>query len=209
MVRQRLCLALMVASLTLPLFAQSKQPWEWTIDERLADRFDPAKIREREEAYVAAHPQIRSMPERPLGKDELRYRIDGRRNLELLLPHELFDSLLRSLLSNDEKSRTQWNARLKSAGFDPDHFWPDLESVSAGYLPLLDRTVSGRSNAFEQCHARFESLNAARNLFGAERFDRMTYAVVAPHTQCSEGTTVRDPAKRLRSEANGCDDFRD
>jgi len=54
----------MIAATCMLLFCAAmettgKAPWEWTIDERLAERFDPAKIHERESAYVTVHPQLR------------------------------------------------------------------------------------------------------------------------------------------------------
>jgi hypothetical protein len=204
--------ALLLTTLAVPAPAGMKEPWEWTIDERLVNRFDPQKIREREQAYGAAHPQLQSRRAEPLSANEIRYRIDGHRNPELFLPHELFDYLLHGFNTDPAlqlKTRAAYASCLTRAGFDPEQFWPALESISTPYLALRDRKINSRSEAAEQCHARFVALNAARRVFGSDRFDRMLYTAVAPDSQFSEGTTFRDPARRLRREAAGCDEAYD
>jgi hypothetical protein len=121
----------------------------------------------------------------------------------------LFDFLLRGGLNIDARRRARGRATLaaglKRSGFDPDSFWSSVESVSVAYLAIRDRQDRTRAEGFENCHSRVEALNAARELFGTERFDRMLYSVVAPKSDFGEGTTFPDPAGRLRREANGCE----
>ncbi len=191
----------------IPLFAQQKQPWEWTTDERLADRFDPQKIHERQEAYVERFPQLRSHPEPPLSPGETRYGIDGARNPELFLPHELFQFLLQAFNGDPEQQAKQMRyfaPRLIKAGFDPQTFWPALQSVSSEYLALREIASHSSAESAEKCRARFAALDAARGMFGAERFDRMLYTAVAPGTALGAGSLSRDPAQQLRWEADGC-----
>jgi hypothetical protein len=193
--------------------AKAKPAWEWTLDERLAERFDPAKIQERDEAYVsmygAAHPELRSKQTTPRHTGtHLQYGIDGRRNPELFLPHELFESLVRSFTpdaSRRTRTREGFAAGLRCAGFDPDSFWSALEPEVVPYLKWQDRQggMSG-SEVYEKCRARHDALEAARQLFGAARFDKMLYTVVAPIKQFSTGTTFPNPSEELRNEANGC-----
>ncbi|HUJ14053.1 MAG TPA: hypothetical protein VL284_09730 [Thermoanaerobaculia bacterium] len=201
---------MIIAALFFAATIQNAKPaWEWTLDERLAERFDPANIQERNDAYVERFPQLRGRPEPPL-TGGVRYRIDGSRNPELFLPHELFDILVKDGLSSDPsiaaKSRLRLAGRLRSAGFDPETFWPALESVSAPYLVWTNkRSLQGRETD-ERCLARYEALQAARSVFGRQAFDRMLYSVIAPGAQFGAGTSMGNPADFLRREANGCQD---
>src|SRR5437763_9934507 len=61
-----------------------KPPWEWTLDERLADRFDAVKIRERRLAYAAAYPLaavtangVRAQSSEPAQRLPVVHGIDG------------------------------------------------------------------------------------------------------------------------------------
>jgi hypothetical protein len=210
--------AVLLALAALPSFsiAQERTPWEWTIEQRLDARFDPIRIRERDEAYVAkyraAHPELRADKDRA-PHTGMRYRIDGARNPELFLPHELFDHLLRGVTSEaGMRSRMRQNsaADLKAAGFDPNSFWPALESLSAQYLPLMQRQGSqSRGDHYEKCHARYAALQSARKWFGPTTFDRMLYTVIASKTDFSVGTSFPNPKEDLRREANGCEGSRD
>jgi len=200
-------------SIANPALAQSKPAWQWTLDERLADRFDPTRIRERDEAYVAKFRQLRAMREsnsRDTGDTDgkqLQYRIDGSRNPELFLPHELFVALLGGLSSDASRrvrEREAYRSRLRREGFDAETFWPALESVSAAYLPLKNREQHSGGEVDTNCRARYEALQRARALFGADRFDHLLYSVVAAGMSFGTGTTYPNPAERLRREADGC-----
>jgi hypothetical protein len=211
--RCSIVLSVTLAALPSSSAAQSKAAWDWTVAERLAERFDPAKIRERDEAYIAkysaAHPELRS-DQGTQPHTGLRYRIDGARNPELFLPHELFDYLVKGVGSEERvrsRVRQESAAGLRGAGFDADWFWPALESISAPYLPWFQRR-GGQSNRdrYERCHTRYVALETARQRFGPAQFDRMLYTVVAPNSQYSVGTSFPDPREDLRREANGCQD---
>ena len=192
-----------------------KYPWEWTIDERLAERLDPARIRERDEAYYAAHPQARAMDTASRVRTEqstaarpaaatVVYRIDGSRNPELFLPTEVFDAIL-SGLGPDEalsaRQRAYYQPAISGLGYDPDTFWAALKTLSADYLPIR----FGRHTAGEtQCRQRFDALAASRAWFGQTAFDRILYAVVAPTMVFSETTLDPDPINAHRRAEMGC-----
>jgi hypothetical protein len=209
------CFVLGLVFAAVPSFSatQPRPAWEWTLEERLTERFDPRKIKERDEAYIeanaATHPELRSEQGNP-PQNRVRYGIDGARNPELFLPHELFDYLAKGVGSEAwlrSQVRQHFAGHLRSVGFDPDEFWPALESVATPYLPWVERRGSltvGERN--DKCHARYAALEAARDRFGRAEFDRMLYTVVAPAMQFSAATNLPDPGVDLRREAMGCQD---
>jgi hypothetical protein len=199
---------------------KSKAAWEWTVEERLADRFDPAKIREREIAYEARFPQTSGSPRRAReesagtsGKQPVVYMIDGSRNPELFLPYELFDGLLAGLNPNEEarhKQRAYLQESIRRLGYDDEAFWALLESISAKYLPLRfgqKKTLSSvevNAIAATKCQERYDALEAARALFGRKKFDIVLYTVMAPVSQYSEATLDDDPGAMHRRAETGC-----
>lgn len=204
----------------LPGRVAQKAPWEWTVEERLADRFDPAKIREREIAYEARFPQTAGSTRRTReqsagssGRQPVVYMIDGSRNPELYFRYELFDGLLTALVP-DETQRLRQRAYLRESirrlGYDDEAFWASLESVSAKYLPLR----FGRNNALSseevnaiaetKCRERYDALEAAQALFGRKQFDLVLYTVMAPVKQYSEATMDDNPSARHRRAERGC-----
>jgi hypothetical protein len=92
--------------IALPIFAgnslaapqAAKQPWQWTDEERLGARFSPAAIADRNAAYQKSRARATSTSAQPAPGQ--RYVIDGRRNPELFLRHELLDHLLRGVGPN-------------------------------------------------------------------------------------------------------------
>src|SRR5581483_4025186 len=152
----------------------TKAPWEWTNQERLAARFDPSQIGDRDAAYATAHPQLRSSGGHRTeanavegGKRGVVYTIDGTRNPELLLPTELFDALLSGLQPNATmatRQRAFYGRIIKKLGYDEADFWSQLESASASYLPIRfqagNLAVDGQPDV--KCHARFIALEQAR-----------------------------------------------
>jgi hypothetical protein len=82
---------LVAVLLSLPLLAQS--PDEWDVERRLAARFDEARNAERVAALVARFPNLAFKPEENAPGSRY-YVIEGERNPELFLPHELFEGLL-------------------------------------------------------------------------------------------------------------------
>ena len=189
----------------------AKQPWQWSDEERLASRFDAQSRAERTAAYRQSHPGAEGDGQRPPASG-LTYVIDGRRNPELFMRHELLDHLLRGLGSNASDRETYQRALqsdLAALGMDASTFWAELEKAGHSYLLLkrkLEARGHGRSRADQNglCAARATMLAAAEKRFGAERFAKLLYTVVAPSIVHSESTTYPDPAGQLRREAEGC-----
>src|SRR5437773_6978821 len=82
-----------------------KRAWEWSDEERVAVRFDPASVRERAAAQQAARgptaPTQPSVHSQSYGQLPVQqYVVDGSRDPALLLPYELIDPLLRGLHSD-------------------------------------------------------------------------------------------------------------
>lgn len=188
---------------------------EWTLEERLAARFDPVKIQERETAYLLDHPRDRSRAYESEGKMEhpdrymVSYRIDGRRNPELFLPHELFDILLSGFVQDAtlrERQRGFCRQAIRDFGFDDTLFWAHLYPLVGTYLTLkYDRSKNVQpGRADEVCRARYDALQAAREFFGPDEFNRFLYVVIAPSAWSASTTNVRDPATRLLRAERGC-----
>lgn len=101
-----------------PVTAQTserrKQPWDYTDEERLEKRFDPASIRERAEQEFAESrlPRTESLP-------ETRNFIDGRKNPELFMPWELFQTMLMAALIDDRTGRYREDVDVKLNEFSP------------------------------------------------------------------------------------------
>lgn len=194
---------------------EQKHAWEWTIAERLAARLDPAKIRLRQYDAEVGNRRIGVQAVAVPRERPGNYSIDGRRNPELLLPHELFVSLMTGFVPDDERrgrNRASLRAGIVSAGFDEQMFWAQLASVASEYAEYSYGDVNPSGAAVSQshrdpdhgCRLRFDALTAARHVFGQERFDRLLYEVVAPGTQVASATTAAEPSAELRRVAAGC-----
>lgn len=174
---------------------QQKMGWEWTLEERLAMRTDPVKIAER--ARETAQ----------------NYSIDGSRNPELLLPHELFQSLLTGFVPDDDRRRRKresLRAGIIASGFAEELFWAQLRSAASEYIdtyaypaPGAVVSLADRRN-YGLCRTAFDALQNARQVFGRERFDRFLYEVVAPRVWVASATNAPDPAAELRYVEEGC-----
>jgi hypothetical protein len=207
-----LAITMLSSTFAQSLVTRTKPAWDWSLDERLAERFDRGSIHERALAYRPARGEILSqakavVDDRPgNASPQFGYLIDGRRNPELFLPHELFDMLLSGLTPDESlraKQRASYQASLRSLGYDDVAFWNALASVSGEYLTIR---FENSEEAFRQrCHARFEALQSARKLFGPAKFDRVLYTVIAP-TAFTSATASHDTdfEAELRRNAQGC-----
>jgi hypothetical protein len=189
---------LAVVVLMLPLSGQSqRQPWQLTVEERIALRTNPELARERVRGARrlqtdAANADVRSVDV-----------FDGQTHPELFLPTEVFRSLLTLSTLGPPRTRQLFRKGLMpevaSHGL-PKDFWDRLESVSTVYiadswaerdLGLTLQRVSGVARwrteealALKQrdvCRSRADALAAARKEFGDARFDRFLYEAVAIH----------------------------
>jgi hypothetical protein len=156
-----------------------KPAWKWSDDERIALRAnsDLARVRVAESAIPQASRRIAaSALQRPVLDI-----IDGKRQPELFLPTELFDTLVRDGLINGDTWREFYSKPLQSAGLPPN-FWTQLDRVVGSYAADLRRQSEvvhdshapqpNDAAAYEAvqlatlCGERFDALQRARNEFG-------------------------------------------
>jgi hypothetical protein len=173
-----------------------KPAWQWTLDERLAARFDPAAQAARELAHrdVIAHLHLG----RPADV------VDGKEAPELYLPTELFNHLLKvaflDLGTTGPEPRRAIEARAAPLGFTST-LWPRLEAAVTPYLELRSSThlklfgngaALGGKGLFGQppdklavCRSQAEALASAKAEFGEQPFLRLLYEAVAPTARLS------------------------
>ena len=181
--------------------ATPKAPWEWTTDERLAGRV--ALLTPGAQGRIKA-----AETSEPIG-----YAIDGRRNPELFLAHELFDALLTGLMPDDAlraRQRGFYETALERLGYQDDAFWSSLASVSSEYLAFRFGGKAGTADetrqwVLDRCRARYEALEGARRVFGRRQFDRLLYTTVASTMQyAAAGGTAPAAVDALRQAEEGC-----
>lgn len=198
------CVALLLIATLSDAGATGRRPWQWTVEERLAVRFDPEHIKARRLAQLADDPRAATdgSATGTAGRRVTIYGIDGARNPELFLPHELFDGLLTGFTPDLElraRQRQSFARAIRAFGYDDAEFWRRLEVVSAEYVAL--KYGDGRADWTARCRARHAALQAARNTFGG--FDVFLYTVIAPSARKVVTSDV-DDAARLRDETAGC-----
>lgn len=140
-----------------------KPPWAWTVEERLAQRFDPQAVEARAAAVIAeqetlaerfsGHWEAFEMPE-AAKRDATAARdyadvVDGDKTPELFLPSELFDDLFVDGFPPSEVDRAETRGiierRAAALGFGSD-LWDRLGRVSAAYLAVQrERERTARS----------------------------------------------------------------
>src|SRR4051812_3335976 len=128
----------------------SKPAWKWSVDERLAKRFDPESMKARAEARTA---KLNDFEKRfPAPADDLFTgalknqqnvdTIEGETNPELFLTFELFNQLLVMGFPpdgmNQQESRRLIEERAAVLGFGQD-LWGRLERAAAPFLKLQRR----------------------------------------------------------------------
>jgi hypothetical protein len=187
----------------------AKAIWQWTLEERLAQRLDPDLIGYRQCRAEAGYRATATEPPNREGETPQNHSVDGSRTPELLLPHELFESLVAGFAADDAKQK-RWREALRpgivGSGFDEDFFWSTLHSAAGEYVgngASQQRTSAPRRH-FSVCRAAFVALENARQVLGSERFDRFLYEVMAPRTRVTTATSAADPAAELRDIAEGC-----
>ncbi|MEO6260432.1 MAG: hypothetical protein ABIP63_08775 [Thermoanaerobaculia bacterium] len=186
-----------------------RKAWDWTVEERLANRLDPAKIRDRKADWIESTSRNRVSAAASTRSDVsqndskvVTYEIDGRRNPELFLEYELFDILLAGLAPETltrAKQRAFYGPSIRQFGYDENAFWNSLESVVSGYLAGGSAETDGEA----RCVERYQALQAARRLFG-HRFDQFLYLVVAPTVRSSTSTMDQNHGAALRRAEAGC-----
>lgn len=208
-----------------------KPAWKWSIEERLAARFDPVAMAAREAEFEAEQETLRKRWDllaeewaKMTGPPPATENIDGSKTPELFLPVELFGMLLNRGLPQEEwvglqESRGRIEQRAAALGFGRD-LWDRLDKVAAPYLkPLYSEDRRRRlARASDQkqkedtirlCRLRAQAMETAKAEFGEEAFLRLLYEAVAPDNQPTyilEGwpPDYHRHAEILRSWERGC-----
>lgn len=209
---------LIAAAASLLTASSKKDAWQWTLEERIANRTNPSLARER--IARGRRVQMQSNPNLATIVD----RFDGKTHPELFLPHEVFDELVQMTVASQPRTSQAARAALapevRSHGLPPD-FWERLQSITTIYVAdmqsLQDIGVAARQDNApgrrraesaleikrqELCRSSSEALATAREVFGREKLDRFLYDVIAVHMFYA-ADRVPDPAL-LRKTAGGC-----
>jgi hypothetical protein len=199
-----------------------KAAWEWSDDERIEQRLNAENIRERSRIWRAEN-----YSENPQSMGQMfgfgppsPFIVDGSRNPELIMPSELFLSLI--MTPEDELQRKPINEQLKIFGWDPPTFWKALKEASADFWtlseesielqrslsklsPLEAREVRRKVDSLEapQCLARFNALQQLRKRYPGD-FDRFLYTAVAPNIRLSSTMPTASESFQLRYIEGGC-----
>jgi hypothetical protein len=239
--RQRLRAAV-VTALLLPVVGAAQgaeaektappQPaWKWTLDERLAARFDPAAMAEREAEYQAEqdavrkrHPELlaKRKSETPASPPRPTEMLDGSKTPELFLPGELFDVLLSQAFVSEQESaglqvsRSDFESWAAALGLGRD-LWDRLEETAVPYLKLFQNekrqgnnlrviATTGDEEELRICRARAQALEAAIAELGEEAFLRLLYEGVAPYIRQASlsPSDYQRKADELRFQEGGC-----
>jgi hypothetical protein len=212
--------------------AEAQKPaWKWTVEERLARRFDTAAIKARAAEEAAVRDKARSRfafsdqdgdvfgksqnsPESPLIES-----VDGDLHPELFLPSELFDDLLSLGFppggAYQRDTRSKIDDRTAALGFGSD-FWPRLKRVTAAYLDYQQHRPPAKASpgvpefridpeGRRWCQLRAETLAAAKREFGEEPFLRLLYVAVTPgHARNYMIDDLGEHERYLRYLEGGC-----
>jgi hypothetical protein len=204
-----------------------KPAWEWSLEERIAARINPALMRQRAEADEADLNRDRKFAGaqvHAIGVGRSQFTVNGRRNPELLMPFELFGSLLGGIEPEfSVQVRKQYRQAVTSFGWKEETFWHVLESAASDFLRAQTESLSLQARlstlsppdhreletkieelGYKQCRLRAEALRQVRMQLGRETFDRFLYSAVASEVSIASALPVGDEAGRLRFIEGGC-----
>ncbi|HEX3071004.1 MAG TPA: hypothetical protein VHX14_20715 [Thermoanaerobaculia bacterium] len=164
--------------------ASTKQPWEWTPQERAEARRDPAKRLER---LHDGGSERRALGVSAKSVAPVADVIDGSRHPELFFETELFEYLVQSAFVTLPEIYPQVIRQRSSDLFRNPADWKRFASIVANYSLVL-KEEHGAANALDRsaisaiqsrkCVAEARALREARRAFGKTRFDRMLYETV-------------------------------
>ena len=174
--------------------APSRPAWEWTDDERIAQRNDRADMHSRAVRYLAhAATAASSEP----GSEP--FIIEGRSNPELFLPSELLNNLLNSYDHDAVSTRERYKSAIAASGWGEAAFWHDIDVFAADYraksaesVALQQRAIhvggaEGRATAQQVealgpqiCAARASVFRQVSKKYGATALRKFLYTAVAP-----------------------------
>jgi hypothetical protein len=202
--------------------SSAKPAWEWSDEERIRVRFDPASIQARAAGHAdSLPPYAHSQVQSARAPRSSQHVLDGSRDPGLFLPAELLDVLLQGLNSNASlraHARDALANDIRGMGYSENDFWNKLQQLSAPYRALMSRpnnlavrhvkTSDGKTASFlidaDRCVARHSLLQSARAAFGAQIFQKFLYTAVAPQVWRSDTTQSPDPAQEMIFVAAGC-----
>jgi hypothetical protein len=167
------------------------EPWKWTLEQRLAARFDP-----HARAARVADPRAKGVQAMsafgPVPSDV----IDGSKHPELFLPTEIFEHFVWLAYTLESPL---WRESMRDRSPDilrTDAEWRDLDAIVAPYanslkrdgelLKIEDRSSAPKRREIEReraniqatrCSLLRDAFRGARARFGKERFDRFLYTV--------------------------------
>ena len=199
-IRTSIVLAVVIIATICTVVAQSggKNPWDWTDGERIALR-----------VVAQAKPRGGTITRGTTNaKQTAPVLINGKQNPELLMPSQLFGTLLVSVsgAERDSDRRQRLHARhaatIQQLGWSPDRFWNTLEQHAQAYNEMLAAAGRNRSEStsIAICRARVDALHDMRAHYRG--FDQFLYQSVAPDLTLASDR--RESAERLSWIERGC-----
>jgi hypothetical protein len=173
-----------------------RRPWQWSDDDRLAERSNDASAARRAAGRRAAEPHVYDV-------------IKGSHDPHLFFEYELFDQMMRLAYADDATTREVYRetkeAVRQSVGLPAD-FWDRVGAIAAAYRHdrLEERRlglakVRSPQHEAEQdavsiqlCRDRAAALASLRQEF--PRFSEFLYSAIAPHVSM---TVLRKPDHEL------------
>jgi hypothetical protein len=206
--------AVLINTLSFSAFTQpkltNKPAWQWSSDERIAARLDPAGRAARLEAH-RQELERRGGPGTPhpfSGCDDI---LDGNAQPQLFLVTELFPALVTSAFVSLPKVYPLVVRKGAHDVFRSDAEWQRFASITAPYAKLIARErelLAAQNHATpaeldqirnelasvraQKDPAMIRALDQSRAAFGKEAFDRMLYTVVAPGRSMCIVDSIRD-----------------
>jgi hypothetical protein len=193
--------AISVAAIASP--ATARRPWEWSDEDRLAERSNDTAAARR--AAARGHVQPETVYD----------VIDGSRDPHLFFEFELFDQMMMLAYADDARTREVYRESkdtLRQAAGLPADFWERVGAIAAPYRKdrsdekrLGLATARSRQHEAEQnavslrlCRDRRAALAALRQEF--PRFGEFLYSAIAPTMSM---TVLRESDLDLRDAVQG------
>jgi hypothetical protein len=207
---------------------QSKAPWLWTDEERLAARFDAAAQTARVEAFMTTRgeaPAAGRVKSTAVFQPSNRPAdiILGRDHPELLMPFEIFGIFVRAAYGREDdvaqSVRRDAQEKATALGLPTDFLatleresielirverdYGDADSAYSRRKPTTVGETAARQKSFEAraCPLRTQAIKQLRSIYGV-RFYQFLYSAIAPGVfrQLDAPQTEGE----LRTRAEGC-----
>jgi hypothetical protein len=196
-----------------------RRAWEWTLEERIALRANPAAATERAGTALKRFKATANQAK----QERIVDSFTGATHPELFLPHEVFDELMQLAFLLNPRMGDAFRKEMQPEvlRFDlPADFWERLRTISVIYIADVHRAYDNpkarnlkhhtdererqefNRNYEVMCRSRADALAKAREEFGAARFDRFLYEAVARNMFKTIFDT--EDVNALRRAAEGC-----